>query len=250
MICFYQIRGLFIAKRGGGLTVKSIKCKRLFLLVVTAALLITAAGCGSGVQGIDYDNKAKVSETEEKTLTAQEKEVLSRPNEVQMTMSFTYDMKELKDEKVVDIIRFNKERYYSVATVENGRYLFLLYSGDTEKEAEENGENLIVVDGYLASGFADKEDFRDFGKGMTKEEVLSLDLNSYVFSEDDSYHRFSDKSILSVRYELNDAGQYVVSDYEYYYPGDERESVIEYLLSEDLELISQKSEAETDKKER
>ena len=57
-----------------------------------------------------------------------------------------------------------------------------------------------------------------------------------------SYHRFSDKTVLVIEYEEETADKYIVSDFYSYNSADYkddpyRESVIDYLLPNDLKLL-------------
>ena len=98
-----------------------------------------------------------------------------------------------------------------------------------------------VIDGYLAAGFSDKEDFKDLQAGEDRDEILSNDANAYV-AGNTSYHRFSDKTVLVIEYEEATADKYIVSDFYSYNSADYkddpyRESVIDYLLPNDLKLL-------------
>ena len=210
---------------------KKGKLIRWKALIAVIALMAVAAGCGASESELGYDNKADVAGVEEQALTEKINN-LARPGIVQGAMSICYDIEELKSEKIVEVVRFNDGRYYSVTPVENGKYLFLLYG-----EPGEDDNSPYVVDGYMTSGFADKDEFKDIRIGMSKETILTKDSNSY---EDEliTCHRFEDKTVLVIEYD-KDAN--TVSDY-YYYPEDRKddsdwESVVDYLLPEDLELL-------------
>ena len=212
---------------------------RLFMSRIILAASITsiaaASGCSASEPKLDYDNKTNVTDVEEQVLTEKINDNLASPSKIQASLSICHDIEDLKAEKIVQIVRFNYGRYYSVTPVEDGKYLFLLYS-DKERC---NGDSIYVVDGYLTASFANKENFNDIEARMSKEKILMKDPNAYVF-ENLSYHRFSDQSVLEFEY---DADKNIVSEYYYYYPADYkedpyRESVVDYLLPKDIELIS------------
>ena len=113
--------------------------------------------------------------------------------------------------------------------------MFLLYS---DGETLCDSESYYVVDGYLTSGFADRDEFEDVGPGLSREEILLKDPNAYVY-ENFSYHRFSDKSVLEIEY---DTDKKIVLDSLFYYPEDHKEepymeSGVDYLLPQDLALL-------------
>lgn len=204
---------------------KSKNIKKYLFMVLAIVLLITVVGCSSSKPKLEYDNKSSVADIKAHALT-QEIENLAKPNEVMMTMNVCYDIESLKADNIVKLVRFNNGRYYSVTPIENGKYLFLLYS--------ESNEPYYVVDGYLASGLANRDDFENIEVGMSRDEIIAKDSNAYV-SNDYSYHRFFDNSSLTVKYESNSESQYVVSEYDF---SDEAESVLDYLLPQDMDLIA------------
>ena len=202
----------------------------LCIMILSCIFFITV-GCSSVEKGITYDNRTNIRDVKKVELT-EKIEQLSVPSEIGSFMSVCYRIEDLKSEGIVDIVRFNKSRFYSVTPVEDGRYLFLLYTDD---------DSHCVVDGYLASGFADKKYFKDIKIGTDRDKILKKDKNAYV-SDNSSYHRFSDGTIMVISYSKKEDGRYTVSDY-YSYSADEskddlyRESVVNYLLPEDLELL-------------
>lgn len=210
---------------------KTMNFKKEILLSMMVTLLVSTAGCSASEKNIVYDNNKDVTDISKLELTEQI-ENLAVPNEVHAGMSVCHSVDDLKYENIVKIVRFNKGRYYSVTPIENGQYLFLLYTDNNDH---------CVIDGYLASGFSDKNAFQDIEIGTNIEEILLKDANSCVL-DNHSYHRFSDKSILVIEYSKNDDGKHLVSDYFYYYPGNYkddqyRESVVDYLLPKDFELL-------------
>lgn len=83
-------------------------------------LLLALAGCHFYMPPDgSYDNKADVAGVEKQELTQQIRN-LALPQEELMTRSITYRMDALKSEGVVQIVRFNQDRYYSVTHMVNG----------------------------------------------------------------------------------------------------------------------------------
>lgn len=199
---------------------KAYICISLTIVV----LLFTMAGCDEPDSKVPYNNKMNVSDVQAQEIT-DEIERLAYPNHVSMSLSFVKYIDDLKESGIVNIVRFNKGRYYSVTPCADNKYLFLLYN--------ESSEQIYVIDGFLVSVLADKDDFKDIFVGQDRDEILKKDPSSFVL-EDYSYHRFSDKSVLCVKYELNDENRYVVSEYEYIEMSD---SVLDYLLKQDLQKI-------------
>ena len=202
-----------------------------FLLSMFIILLLATAGCSSSQNYITYDNGADITDIKAMELTEQI-ETLAFPSEMRAGMSACHNIDDLRTENIVEIVRFNNGRYYSVTPVENGQYLFLLYA---------DNDDHCVIDGYLAAGFSDKEDFKDLQAGEDRDEILSNDANAYV-AGNTSYHRFSDKTVLVIEYEEETADKYIVSDFYSYNSADYkddpyRESVIDYLLPNDLKLL-------------
>ena len=202
-----------------------------FLLSMFIILLLATAGCSSSQNYITYDNGADITDIKAMELTEQI-ETLAFTSEMRAGMSVCHNIDDLRTENIVEIVRFNNGRYYSVTPVENGQYLFLLYA---------DNDDHCVIDGYLAAGFSDKEDFKDLQAGEDRDEILSNDANAYV-AGNTSYHRFSDKTVLVIEYEEETADKYIVSDFYSYNSADYkddpyRESVIDYLLPNDLKLL-------------
>lgn len=132
------------------------------------------------------------------------------------------NINELKKNKVIDVIKYNKGKYYSVTKVEGKQYLFLLY----------DNENYNMIDGCLISKRADKALFKDIKVGMSKTEIKNKDSSMLEYF-DYSYHHMDDKSLLEIKYKRKD-GQDVISEFSYL---DAPISVIDYLTKEDLEKI-------------
>ena len=209
--------------------IKQIRKVILFSTVIILSL--ATVGCSSSPKNIAYDNGSDITDIKALELTEQI-ETLAFPNEMRAGMSACYSVDDLKSENIVEIVRFNNGRYYSVTPVENGQYLFLLYA---------DNDDHCVIDGYLSAGFSDKEDFKDLQAGEDRDEILSKDANAYVV-DNNSYHRFSDKTVLVIEYAEDNAGKYIVSDFYSYNSADYkddpyRESVVDYLLPKDLELL-------------
>lgn len=200
--------------------------KKTYLLLFLIVLVFGSVGCSKEQPKLQYDNKSDVSAVQKHDLTV-EIERLNRPNDFQMSLSIVHDINALKSAGVVKIIRYNKNRYYSITPIKDDKYLLLLYG--------ENDDILYAIDGFLVSTLANRTAFEDISVGMDREEIIKKDPSSCVFDHY-SYHRFSDKSILCIKYETNTENQYLVSEYYYL---ENPVSVLDYLLPKDLEKIQQ-----------
>ncbi len=200
--------------------------KSVIVLLLLACIL---AGCSLENGGqkkiiLDYDNETDIATLDEQALS-DDIDRLNCPSEILKNMSAVYVMDSLQAENIVGLVRYNNGRYYSVAKVEGGRYLFLLF--------ESNGKEYYAADGILVSKLADKSLSDEIAAGMTKEEIVSKDPSAY-FDTDYSYHRFNDKSIMKVHY-IEENGAYVVSEFGFL---DGQLSVLDYLTEEDFGKIS------------
>lgn len=189
-------------------------------------LSVNITGCNKEIKQ-PYDNQTDIATLTEHKLSAGIKS-LNVPYQIRQGMSVVWDIEKLKSDGLAQIIRFNKDKYYSVTRVKNGKYLFLLY--------EKNMEQYIVVDGFLVSTFADKAFFETITKRMRQDDIVENDPSAYV-DEDLSIHRFKDNSILEIKYVLDD-GVYIVSEFQYL---ENQLSVLDYLLPDDLEKVSNNS---------
>lgn len=205
--------------------------KKCYLLLLLMILALGSVGCNKEEPRFPYDNETDVSELPERDSP---KHILSLnlPNYVRMTLSVVHDINALKADGSVGIVRYNKNKYYSITPIKSGRYLLILYG--------ENGDTLNHIDGFLVSTLANKDDFKDVSVGMDKEEIIKKDPSACVLDYS-SYHRFSDKSILYIKYEKNAENQYVVSDYYYLI---DPVSVLDYLLPMDFERIQANGDVE------
>ncbi len=199
--------------------------KKLILILSLPYLLIGLMGCRKETK-LQYDNKSDITTLKEQELSTDIEE-LNLPYEVRTALSVVYKINTLKSDGIVDLVRYNKDKFYSVTLVEDNKYLFLLY--------EENNEEYHVVDGFLTSTLVDKKIFENISVGMRLEDIIEKDPSSCVF-ENYSYHRFSDKSMLRIEYVLEDNHD-IVS--EFYFLENPEGSVLDYLLPEDLEKILQ-----------
>lgn len=198
------------------------KFKKFIPFLFLFLMLIGLMGC-SKKTNLKHNNKSDIS-TMKGIESPSEIEALNLPNEIQTSLSVVHDIEKLKSEGTATIVRYNNDKFYSVARVEDGKYLFLLY--------DENEGSYQVVDGFLVSNLADQSLFEDISQGMKREEILKNDPSSRVI-ENRSYHRFSDKAILRVDYVLEN-DQYIVSEFQIL---ENQVSVLDYLISEDLDEI-------------
>lgn len=193
---------------------------------ISCALIILLVGCNKEIHStnesiLDYNNDVDIATLKEHKLS-KEIERLNCPNVAIMGKSAVDNINELKKNKVIDVIKYNKGKYYSVTKVEGKQYLFLLY----------DNENYNMIDGCLISKLADKSLFKDIKVGMSKTEIKNKDASMLEYS-DYSYHHMNDKSLLEIKYKRKD-GQDIISEFSYL---DEPISVIDYLTKEDLEKI-------------
>lgn len=213
--------------------------QKIMVCFLFLSLLAGVTGCGKDLKQpyntlteqelseeearIPYDNQTDIATLTEHKLFDEIKS-LNIPYRIRQGLSVIWELEELKSSGLVQIVRFNKGKYYSVTRVENGKYLFLLYT--------KNKEQYIVADGYLVSKLADKAFFENIAKRMRQDDIIKNDPSSYVH-EGLSIHRFKDNSILEIRYTLED-GVYIVSEFQYL---ENQLTVLDYLLPEDLEKI-------------
>lgn len=205
-------------------TCKTFLCISFMIIM----LLLGMVGCSKPQAGpLPYDNSADVLKTAVQKYN-DDIEQLNLPYRVRMTMSVVYDMETLQSKGIVQTVRYNKGRYYSITPVQDNRYLLLLYS-------EDKGNPIYVVDGFLVSTLSDKHIAKDFKIGMNRDEVVQRDPSASLF-ENFSYHRFSNNAMIRIEYEIKNTNQYVVSEIEKLNHSD---SVLNYLLDQDLKLINQ-----------
>ena len=140
-----------------------------------------------------------------------------------------YWIKEDFAEKEI-LLRYNYGRYYSVARVREGGYLFTLY--------EESGEWLVLCDSCYVKKLTDVQKIAEVQPGTPVETILKRFPEGwyweYGWKENgrilSTTHRLNDLTTVSLVYE---DGKYVRSGI--YAP---ESSVLTYLLPQDLELIS------------
>lgn len=152
------------------------------------------------------------------------------------SLSILVGFENLKNEGVFDIVRYSKGRYYTVSRLSDGSFFFMLF--------QENGsdqKHLILTDGFRTKELLDKEDFDVIKVGMTKEEVLKLDPYSedsgHSFDDSSTVHRFTDRSVIQVEYQLDENNNPIVS---MIWEDHTENSVLSYLIPKDLALISAK----------
>lgn len=144
---------------------------------------------------------------------------------------------EVQKKEVFDIVRYSKGRYYTVSRLSDGDFFFMLF----EEDLIDDQKQLFLIDGFRVKELLDKDDFDVIKVGTTKEEVLKLD----PYSEDSEHssdisstvHRFSDKSVLYVRYQLDKNNNPIVAEI---WEDHTENSVLSYLIPKDLALISAK----------
>lgn len=152
------------------------------------------------------------------------------PYGTEKTFSRVIYLSSLKKAGLAGAVRYNRERYYTVDKLSDGRYMFLLLSLNGNDLPTE--DNLMVEDGCIVSDLMPREVFKTVQIGMRKEEILALDKNAEV-GENCSSHRFSDGSVVAIRYETMDNQEVVVEMTE----TDNTDSVFSCLLAKDLKEI-------------
>lgn len=196
----------------------------IFILIGMASCNTNITACPKGQEKILYDNEIPIPSLKVEKKILDEISNLALPYKIQGIKGVVYSLDQLQADGLISVVRFHPEkcRYYSVTPVEKGTYLLLLYSDYTESSSP------YVIDGYLAAGsMPDKALFHNI-IGLTKEEVRELDVSSCFFG-DYSYHRFSDGSVLEIKYCDNQ-----VSEYSYL----NHPNVLDYLLPQDQAVIN------------
>lgn len=199
---------------------------KIISLILTVFTFFTLTSCSKNVE-LEYDNKTDITTLKENESTIDVMLSSNIPYDVLSMFSTAFYLDDLKKEGIVDVLRYNKGKYYSVTKIKDKGYLFLLY--------EKNNHGYLVVDSLLVSKLLDKKVLSNVKEGTLRTEVEALDQTAYFMDNSYSAHRLSDKSKIDMTYRLvND--QYVVSEIEKEENNDK--SVLYYLLEKDFKVIS------------
>lgn len=215
--------------------------RKLFCIWILFCILCVFPGCStqeSSNLDIKYNNFVSARNSRQIEVDKINKSV-SRPYLEKGSMSLVPEtFEELQKEKIFDIVRYSQGRYYTVSRLSDGSFFFMLFF---EANGIDNQRQLFLIDGFRVKELLDKDDFDVIQIGTAKEGVLKLDPNSDVsdLSLDNSstVHRFSDKTVIWVRYQLDADNNPIVSEIV---EADTKDSVLSYLIPKDLALISAK----------
>lgn len=209
--------------------------KYLITILLLASFFCVFTGCSSKKNNnvvIEYNNSTSVEESTPINADIIE-EALYLPYTMRYSMSFHEEFEYVQDKEIFGIIRYSKGKYYTVSKLSDGSFFFMLFS---KIKTYTNANNLILSDGFRVKKLIDKEMFKEIQKGTNKNKVLELDPLSYD-KETYTIHRFSDKSVIMVRYQEDQNNNLVVKEIV---EMDTKNSVLSYLIPQDFALISAK----------
>ena len=200
--------------------------KILFLFFLLAIVFSACANNNSNM--FKYDNKTSISEIDAVSFNESYVATITLPFDTFFSRVITLD--ELKEIGMASVLRYNEGHYYSVDKIDEDHFLFVLYEIDETDETR-----LILTDGFIVSKLIDREEFSKVDIGTNKNDILNIDENTLEFADEQTYHRFSDGSVIRIKYEQNNSGEYIVKEI---LEADKTQSVIYYLLDKDLQTIS------------
>lgn len=199
---------------------------KIISLILTVFTFFTLTSCNKTIE-LEYDNKTDITTLKENESTIDAMLSSNIPYDVLGMFSTAFYLDDLKEEGIVDVLRYNKGKYYSVTKIKDRSYLFLLY--------DKNNNGYRVVDSLLVSTLLDKKVLSNVKEGTLLTEVEALDETAYLMEKSYSTHRLSDKSKMYITYRLENH-EYVVSEIEKENNNDK--SVLYYLLEKDFKVIS------------
>lgn len=208
--------------------------KKAFLILVFSMLFF--ASCkneGENVVTEKYqsviNNNAIADELISKSVDISEFGRLNLPYRLQGSYSLALDIESVDEVLGLDILRTNGESVYSIHKFTNKNdeegYCFISY------------ESEMVVDSWFVIKVPSKSDFQKIkGDKTTLEQIKQLDPATIVFegNEPSSYHRFSDGTMMEIRYKEND-GYMIVKDYGV---SKDPANIVKNLLPKDLSLVN------------
>ena len=174
-----------------------------------------------------YDNKVSINEIATATFDTEYTSTITLPFDTSFSRIITLD--KLKEMGLASVLRYNEGRYYSVDKIDENHFLFVLYEIDDNNEIR-----LMLTDGFIVSKLIDREEFSEIDIGTNKNDVMKIDENTYDFEDEYTYHRFSDGSVIKIKYEQDSSGEFIAKEIM---EADKTQSVIYYLLDKDLEAI-------------
>lgn len=204
-------------------------------IVMIIILLPVVSGCSKNYHEnlsdtYAYDNTTNISDLEAIEIDENEP-LIQSPWLLQETKSFITTSHNLNKKNLIGILRYNNGKFYSVTPQKNSGYLFVLY----EESVVNENNCLVVVDSFICNQkLVNKNDFiKKLSINNTSQEILGFDPNTYSDGTY-SYHRFEDGSVVCIEY-INDHVS-KINDID----TQESNSVIKFLLPQDLELITSK----------
>ena len=210
--------------------------KRFLYVFICIMLIASISSCGKKKLPYEYDNNREVS-----TFDVLEVEDIPDMNMIDGSLSIARTMDKMKDEGIAQVLRYNKDQFYSMTPLSDGRYLIVLFHWS------DNPDNVstFVQDYYIAAKLTDRASFEEAVKvGLKLEDVIASDPNTVVEEYVDyfdgpqcsSFHRFSDKSYIGIKYVIDEKTQ--VKTVSEIVELDATDSVITYLLPKDFALLT------------
>lgn len=217
-----------------------MKCK-LFCIWILLCILCVFSGCSIQERSdldIKYNNFVSAQNSRQIEVDKIHKALFSSYSTREcMSILHGTGFEEVQKEEIFDIVRYSKGRYYTVSRLSDGDYFFMLF----EEDLIDDQKQLFLIDGFRVKELLDKEDFDVIQVGTAKEEVLKLDPYSgdreHSSDISSTIHRFSDKSVLHVAYQLDENNNPIVAEI---WEDHTENSVLSYLIPKDLALISAK----------
>ena len=193
-------------------------------LICLLVLAVVFSACNK--QNNEYNNNIELSNII--TVNINNKKVQSMLNTINKPYEVSFSrvayLSSLKEIGLGTIIRYNKNHFYSVDKLSDGKYVFLLLSPIDN--------DYVVNDGIIVSKLIERASFVDVKKGTKKSTIIGLDNNSVDFGQT-SYHRFSDDSMIKIEY-INNGSEYIANSI---IELDNNMSVVHYLLIKDLQCV-------------
>lgn len=207
--------------------------KTITIILLLVSTFCSLAGCSSNEGkniSIKYNNFASVQDSISYDVELIEQS-LYEPYVIKYSKSLTQKFESLQNKEIFEIVRYSEDKYYTVSKLSDGSFFFMLFE---ETDTYEKPNTLVLADGFRAKKLIDRELFKDIQIGMSKNEVLELDPSAYD-NESFSVHRFSNKSVITIKYQPDSNGNLIVSEI---IDMDTQNSVLSYLMPQDFALIS------------
>lgn len=202
--------------------------KSFYKFSIILLIMFLMCGCSDKSKNLyEYNNDISAVQIHQKnSILYNELKTITLPFDISVSRIIT--IQQLKrNYELANTIRYNNGKYYSIDKLDEEHYLLMLYEIKSDNE-------LILVDGFITSKLINKDDFKKVSIGTSKEYVFEIDNNSFDF-ENYSYHRFSDSSVIRIKYVKDSNGHYLVNNIQEL---DSKNSVIYYLIDKDRKLIT------------